>query len=111
MRFDEVPELPSFTEGEISEVEVSFEEFKSAQNRLIMYEIDGEYRIRFDNLNAAFYACIAAKLSHPGFEKLWEFLKLCLEGVRQLKKQNMQGLAMAVRIEKHFKKDQSEFTN
>ena len=70
MEIDEIPELPEFKEDKIFEVEVSFEEFKNAKNRLTMYEIDGEYRMRFDKLNALFYACIVAKLSHTTYLRL-----------------------------------------
>jgi hypothetical protein len=110
MEFDDIAAFPTFREGEIHDSELTLEEFKSGKNRFIMYEIDGEYRIRFDNLSAACYACIAAKLSYREFEKLWEFLKLCLEGVRHLKKQNKKGLEMAVRIEKHIRQYEVEFT-
>jgi hypothetical protein len=102
VEIDEIPELPTFIKDEIFDVEVSFEEFKNAKNRLIMYEIDGEYRIRFDKLNAELYACLVAKISQPVNEKLWEFLKLSLEGIRLVRKEHKKSIEMAVKIERHF---------
>jgi hypothetical protein len=103
MEIDEIPELPTFREDEIFDVEVSFEEFRNAKNRIIMYEIDGEYRIRFDKLNAELYACLVAKISQPINTKLWEFLKLALEGVRMVKAENKKALERSIRIESYFK--------
>lgn len=104
MEVDEIPELPTFKQEEIFDVEVSFEEFKNAKNRLVMYEIDGEYRIRFDKLNAELYACLVAKISQPINEKLWQFIKLALEGVRLVKTENKKSLDLAIRVEKHLLK-------
>jgi hypothetical protein len=103
MEIDEIPELPAFKEDEIFNVEVSFEEFKNAKNRLIMYEIDGAYRITFDELNAELYACLVAKISQPFNTKLWEFLKLALEGVRMVKTENKKAYERSIRIESYLK--------
>jgi hypothetical protein len=88
MEFDEVPELPTFKKGEIFDVEVCFEEFKNAKNRVIMYELDREYRIGFDKLSVELHACSGRKNIPTRSNEVWEFLKLALEGVRLVKKQN-----------------------
>ena len=105
MQVDEIPQLPIFSNDEITNNEIDFEELKTAKNRFFVYETEkGEMRVKFDKLDGYFYSSIAHNFSKPFYHKIYEFLKLALEGVRLIKKENKKGAEMSLRIERHLEK-------
>lgn len=64
----------------------------------------------FKNLNHLFYAGLVVALSRPSkaVNNLFDFLKLCLEGVRSEKQCSKKGHLNAVRIEKYLQSKNEE---
>jgi len=58
--------------------------------------------LRFDKLDHIAFANYVAVLSAPHNKKVFEFLKLVLEGVRMIKQENKKGFEMVLRIEKNL---------
>ena len=107
MEIDEIPELPNFSESELFFVNEEFmiTEFKKAKNRFVFYDNeDNEPRFFFYKLDERLYAALVYTLTQKSHEKLYQFLKLVLEGVRLMKQANKKGYEMAVRIEKNIRK-------
>ena len=97
-------DLPEIRGNHEIDIEQVLEELPKAKNRFIFYETeDGEGRLLFDNIGAVLYACLVAKLSHPVYQKVYEFFRFVLEGVNQAKKQTKKGLALAGKIESYLK--------
>jgi hypothetical protein len=105
---DEVPELPTYKDGEINYAE-SFDqtvkELEKSPTILLFYENEkGELKLKFTGLDAPLYACLVVHLSQLENHKPFEFLKLALEGALQMKKCNKKGYEMTTRIEQYIKK-------
>jgi hypothetical protein len=104
---DEIPQLPHFSEEDLDgyRVEYAVKELSSAQNILIFYENrEGTTRIIFDRLSAPLYACMVAKLSHPENNKIYEYLKLVVHAVHQMKKCSKKGQEVGAKIESYIDK-------
>src|SRR5215204_2004316 len=107
MEIDEIPELPNLLESELFLVDEEFmiNEFKKAKNKFVFYDNEhNEPRFFFHKLDERLYAALLYMLTQKRYEKLYEFLKLILEGVRLMKQANKKGYEMAVRIEKSIQK-------
>lgn len=101
MHFDEIPKLPDIKKlGEIEE-EQALTEFREAKNKFMFYEKEaGDIRLLFNKMDAATYACLVAKLSHPFYKDVFEFWKLVAESARLLKTNTKKGIQVAEKIEK-----------
>ena len=64
---------------------------------------EGNIKHSYTKLNAELYACLIASLANPSLTKVYEFLKLVMEGTRLVKQNNKKSFEMAVRIEKYLK--------
>jgi hypothetical protein len=105
MQFDEIPILPEIRKEDFPEIELSqaYKGFEKAQRKIMMYETDeGQFMLCFQGLDDAFYASFVTCLSQPNsrHNKLYTFLKLCLEGTRLLKQFSQKTYQTAVRIQK-----------
>ena len=107
MEIGEIPELPNFPETELFFVDEEFmiSEFKKAKNKFVFYDNENnEPRFFFYRLDERLYAALVYILTQKKYVKLYEFLKLVLEGVRLMKQANKKGYETAVRIEKSIQK-------
>lgn len=103
---DEVPNLPEITEDNLQfhSVDFAIKELTTSQNIFIFYEnSEGITRVLFDHLSAPLYACMVDKFSHPDNSKIYEYLKLILEAVYQMKKANKKGYEVANKIKKYIR--------
>jgi hypothetical protein len=105
---DDIPELPEINPGEYyhEDENLAIEEFKKADHKLMIYINEkGLASVFFNKLNHIFFAGFVVSISKPTnpINKLFEFLKLCLEGVRSEKTCTKKGHLNAVRVEKYLK--------
>ena len=101
MNYDEIPHLPFIEDKNES---FKYEDLAKAKNRFIFYQDEqGNIKHSYSKLNAELYACLIASLANPSLTKVYEFLKLVMEGTRLVKQNNKKSLEMAVRIEKYLK--------
>ena len=68
----------------------------------------GEIKLPFDQLSAPLYACMVVKLSNPQNAKVYEYLKLVLDAVYQMKKVNKKGHEMACKIEGFIRENSTQ---
>lgn len=106
MDHDVIPPLPFFVKGELQNDHINnhFEALKKSESMLIVYETEsGNTEILFKYLDERLFANMVAKLNDPLHLKVYEFLKLTMEGARLIKVNTKESYANAVRIEKHMK--------
>jgi hypothetical protein len=100
---DVIPDLPKILESELhkeNDIQEVLNQLSISSNRFIFYEApNGQIEILFDKLGPELYACLVAKLSNPLNSKVYEFLKLVLEGIYQSKKITYRGHKIASKIE------------
>lgn len=105
MQYDEIPELPKILESEKYKYDEEFiiNEFKKGKNKFIFYDTEyNEPRFFFKELDEQLYAALVYILSQNSNKKIYEFLKLVIEGVRFIKINNKKSYLSAVRIEKYI---------
>ena len=98
---DEIPELPEIKERDLHLCDLDFavKELEKAQNIFLFYENErGELRLLFDKLSAPLYACMVVKLAQAKQQKVYEFLKLVLEAVYQIKRSSKRGFDKVCKI-------------
>lgn len=108
MQRDIIPDLPELNpENYLQEDEnLALSEFQKSDQKLMIYINDkGLASVFFKNLNHLFYAGLVVTLSKPtkSTNDLFEFIKLCLEGVRLEKRNTLKSHQTACRIEKYLK--------
>lgn len=99
---DEIPELPWIKDGDMDykTFETVLKDMHNSGNALMFYENDkGMLKHAFTDNLQTLYACMVVHLCQAENMKLWEFLRLVLEGVHQVKKCNRKGHESAVKIE------------
>jgi hypothetical protein len=107
MSIEEIPELPEFKSEELHEIceYEAMNQFLNATNKFMFYENQaGELRFFFGQLDAPLYAALVVKLSNPLYQKVYDFLKLAMEGVRMVKQCNKKGFERAVKVEAYIDK-------
>jgi hypothetical protein len=106
MHYDEIPELPKLDPQQLyyMDREETAKEFLESNDSIIIYESkEGETRILFDDISQNLYCCLVTSLCQPHYNKLYEFLKLAIEGARLLRKQTKNDHKKVVLISKYFK--------
>lgn len=109
MQADEIPQMPEIRKEDFPQVDLSenLKLFTKSRRKIMMYETDeGQFMLLFEGLDESFYAGFVACLSQPepGKEKVFTFLKLCLEGTRLIKQNSKKAYNAALKIERGLKK-------
>lgn len=107
MQPDEIPQLPDINPDDYyqEDEELAISQFCKANRKIMFYENEnGQLCVLFNKIDDKFYANFVVSLSRsaPRVRKLYDFLKLCLEGVRLVCLNNAKRFQNAVRIEKHL---------
>lgn len=103
-----IPDLPKFNPNDYFQENetLAIEQFQKAERKIMFYENEnGQLCVLFKKIDEKFYADFVVSLSRPDtrVRKLFDFLKLCLEGVRLVCLNTAKGFQNASRIEKHLK--------
>lgn len=109
MQPDVIPNLPNLdpSKYDYEDEDYAISDFIKADRKIMMYENkEGRLCILFNKIDEIFYADFVVSLSRPDkrVKELFEFLKLCIEGVRCVIQCNKKGHHTAIRIENYIKK-------
>lgn len=106
MDHDVIPSLPEIRPDELQDEcpDKHYRAFVNSPAKLMIYETEkGESEIVFSKLDERLFANMVAKLNYPDYLRVYNFLKLVLEGARLVMRNNQKAYDNAVRIEKYIK--------